>query len=218
MTFKKGHESWIKGKHWNQESILKMRIAKLGNKHCVGRILSIKSRMKMSQTHKERGVSVGENNPFYNKQHNQETKKLLSKFQRKLWSDPEYKEKMKKIFKKTNGGSRNRECSKEEGWFALALQLRGIKFKRQKQFRIKKDWYHRVDFFIKPNLIINIDGSYSHSTKEQLNRDLLINRSLNLKGMWVIRISDKNITLRNKPKLDNIFKIVEQVSTLGRVV
>lgn len=50
---------------------------------------------------------------------------------------------------------------------------------------------------------------------ESMNKDLLINQSLNLQGMIVIRISDKSITFRNKPKLDNIFKIVEQVSTLG---
>lgn len=72
-----------------------------------------------------------------------------------------------------------------------------------------------IPFFIKPNLVIEIDGEYWHSSKESMNKDLLINRSLNLQGIIVLRISDKSITFRNKPKLDNIFKIVEQVSTLG---
>ncbi len=81
-----------KGKfHHSEESKQKMSDAIKGRKH------SEESKQKMSAIRK--GKSLGEENPFYGKEHSDEVKKQMSKGTKEWWQTPENHSKMKQAAK-----------------------------------------------------------------------------------------------------------------------
>lgn len=64
-----------------------------------------------------------------------------------------------------------------------------------------------VDFFIEPNIIIQCDGNYWHSTKKAINRDAWCNRQLKKKNYKVIRLLGSEILKGKRPDLQ-LFKTI----------
>lgn len=62
------------GNFWSKERKEKLKLKYKTEGHtCIGRIMSEQTRKKISNTHKERGISKGENNPNYGKHRSKET-------------------------------------------------------------------------------------------------------------------------------------------------
>ena len=90
--------------------------------------------------------------------------------------------------------------------FEKALRLNGIRFERDKIFRIKNK-HHKADFFILPNIIIECDGCYWHGCKKcnsekqlnsiipqtQIKRDPIVNEELQKQGYEVFRFWEHQI-------------------------
>ena len=78
-----------------------------------------------------------------------------------------------------------------ESWLIKNL----VKFEKQKV--IKK--LTIVDFFIRPNICLYVDGDYWHSSKDRIYRDRRINRLLRIRGYKVIRIRGSKIKKGKRP-------------------
>lgn len=74
-----------------------------------------------------------------------------------------------------------------EKMMETALRLENIEFKKHKSFKIGNS-NHQVDFFIEPNICIEVDGIYWHNIPKQIEQDKRIDVELNSKGFQVIRI------------------------------
>jgi len=216
-AFKKGQTSWIKGKkrpdisgknhplfrkHPSKETRQKMSDAKKG-KHLVnsgqfqknqkpwitGKHHTEETRKKLSESNKgkipwQKGKKLpersGKNHHLYGKHH---TEEALEKIR---------VARAKQIFPSQD--------TKPERIIQIALSLEQIQFQKHNPFKMKSGSYHQVDLFIEPNLCIEIDGCYWHSCKRcgfdyppRIEKDRIINESLQSQGMKVIRIWEHEI-------------------------
>jgi len=69
--------------------------------------------------------------------------------------------------------------------------LNGVPFERQKVIQ-KDDFVAIVDFFLPPNLVIEIGGDYIVNDKQRL-KAMQREQSLNTMGYTVVRISNKQV-------------------------
>ena len=90
--------------------------------------------------------------------------------------------------------------TKPEKIIQIVLSLNNIQYQKHKSFKMTSGSYHQVDLFIEPNLCIEIDGCYWHSCKQcgynylpRIQKDLLINKSLQSQGYKVLRIWEHEI-------------------------
>lgn len=147
-------------------------------------------------------------------------KKLQSNVQTKYWSSEQGNIRKLEMMKKRKGIPRSpemqkllknnrqnqifpKEDNKPERMMQIALSLNGIKFEKQKLFKIANT-SHRVDIFIEPNICLEVDGDHWHANpnyygsediiigkktaKDVWARDTLINHELNRQGYHVIRV------------------------------
>lgn len=75
---------------------------------------------------------------------------------------------------------------------AKILRKMKVKFVSQKCIKIDGLWTH-VDFFVKPNVCLYIDGDYWHSFPDAKKRDKRNNIKLRLGGYRVIRIQESQM-------------------------
>lgn len=68
-----------------------------------------------------------------------------------------------------------------------------IKYTAQKWITISRTRRIRVDFFIEPNIIIEVDGYAYHGGKEQWHKDRLRDNALAIMGYIVLRYPARNI-------------------------
>jgi group I intron endonuclease len=61
---------------WSEESRKKMSLSKKGNTYCLGRVLSLETREKISSAASKR---TGNKNSFYGRKHSEETKDKIRK-------------------------------------------------------------------------------------------------------------------------------------------
>ena len=80
--------------------------------------------------------------------------------------------------------------TKPERILQIALSLNNIKYEKHKLFQIGREFFHQVDLFIKPNLVIEVDGDYWHSLEEVITRDNFNNRKLFELGNRIIRVKE----------------------------
>ncbi len=107
------------------------------------------------------------------------------------------------IVKKALKGQENtiKKHCKHELKFATMLDNNNIKYTAQKFIDLNNKHY-MIDFFIEPNILIEIDGKYHYTTKNHLIDDdkirdnILINNGYN-----VIRIKNKDIEKFNVTKI-----------------
>ena len=181
---KKGQTSWMKGKHHTEESKRKLSLAH------TGKVLSEEHKQKLSV------VNSGKNNPFYGKKHTEEMKEKqrIRNTGKNSWSygKKRSEETLVKIREARKRQKLPLKDTKPEKILQNILSLKGIKFKKHKQFKVDKT-YHPVDIFIEPNICIEVDGVYWHSLPKQVKRDKKINKSLSKQGMNVLRFTDKQI-------------------------
>jgi very-short-patch-repair endonuclease len=152
-----------------------------------GRVFSPEWKIKLSENAKKR---IGLKNPFFGKKHNEKTKQIL-RDKRKDQIIP---------FKDT----------KPERMMQIALTLNGIKFEKHQLFKIGKSW-HRVDLFVEPNIIIEVDGVYYHIMPEHVKRDLFQTQELTIMGYHVIRIRDKDILKNANNCAENVIRLIQEL-------
>jgi very-short-patch-repair endonuclease len=80
--------------------------------------------------------------------------------------------------------------TKPERILQIALSLNNVKYQKHKLFQSARTFFHQVDIFIEPNLIIEVDGDYWHSLPKVIDRDNFNNRKLSELGNRVIRVKE----------------------------
>lgn len=195
LAWNDGKPVWNKGKKMPQgfserirdirtgwklsESTRKKISVKLkGNKNPLGCKRSEETKRILSEQKK------GKSNHREGTHHKPET--ILKIKAQKGWKhSEETKEKMKKIRATIVMPLRN---TKPERLFRKALEEKEIKFKQGKLIQTTpKDFYHQVDFFIEPNICVEIDGTYWHQLPNVIIRDKEVNERLKGMGYLVIR-------------------------------
>lgn len=125
-------------------------------------------------------------------------------------------EESKQKLREARKNQKNVYISKPEKLLGIILSVNGVKYKKHKAFKIGDSW-HQVDFFIKPNIIIEEDGDYWHANPDHLkqhkgcpnylfsnngkiitskqiwDKDRLIDKTLKKQGYKVIRIWEHEI-------------------------
>ena len=96
-----------------------------------------------------------------------------------------------------------------EKMMETALRLENIEFKKHKAFKVDNS-HHQVDFFIEPNICIEVDGIYFHNTPYQMERDKKIDTELKSQGFQVIRIS--------APKFNKDFDVKSHAEKIKNIV
>jgi very-short-patch-repair endonuclease len=184
----------------------------------VGRIVSQETRSKISRANKGRKPL----NPPWNKgrilprgwHHTQETKDKISKVSKGRKHTDETKQKMSIAHKGKPGYWKNKKMSEEskqkirehrakqkfpfkdttpERFIESILTLNGIKFEKHKPIKFSTGSYHQVDFFLTPNICIEVDGDYWHNTSDGKKRDIIINKELMSLGYDIYRIWEHEI-------------------------
>jgi hypothetical protein len=125
----KGPKNHNYGKPLSEETKMKLRESQLGEKsHNYGKFLSEETKLKISESLKGREIKPewiekakqnrrtyeGENNPFYGKEHSQETKELLKQRTTEIWKNQphpwigrKHSEETKAKFRENNKGENN---------------------------------------------------------------------------------------------------------------
>ena len=75
-------------------------------------------------------------------------------------------------------------------------------------FEKHKSIFGQPDIFIKPNIAIFCDGDYWHSRQSSIERDALVNKTLEEKGYRVIRFWEKEIRRDVDLCVEKIIKFV----------
>lgn len=103
------------------------------------------------------------------------------------------------------------EDTKPERLMQLALTLKGIKFEKHKPFKLGKYW-HKVDIFIEPNIIVEVDGVHWHlMTMKDVINDLFQSQELTVMGYHVIRIRDKDILKNKNNCADKVIQLIKEL-------
>lgn len=82
--------------------------------------------------------------------------------------------------------------TKPERFIESVLSVNNIRYIKHKLFKLSKG-YHRVDFYIEPNICIECDGDYFHKLPKQIERDNYVNKEIKLKGFKIIRLWEHDI-------------------------
>jgi len=180
------------GKTHNQDVRAKISLSLMGNTRRLG--------TKQPEEYKKM-MSIrmsGENNPFYGRRHTPETLQILSlaktgsnhpNFGKRL--KPETIEKLKV---KRRGWKTPVWDTKPERIMEFGLIINGISYKKQKLIHVGK-FQHRVDFFIEPNICIEVDGDYIHGNPRRFKPDQKIGFGRIVKDVWV---NDEKINFKLK--------------------
>lgn len=100
--------------------------------------------------------------------------------------------------------------TKPERMMQIALTLNGIKFEKQRMFKLGRRW-HKVDIFIEPNICVEVDGIYWHLPPEKIKHDLFLSQELNIMGYHIIRIRDKDIIKNANNAAMNVVNLIKQI-------
>jgi very-short-patch-repair endonuclease len=105
--------------------------------------------------------------------------------------------------------------SQPEKIFQEVLKKNNIKFKKHQYIKIKHPY--QCDIFIKPNIVIEIDGDYWHDLPQNKKKDEIRNKEMKEKGLRVFRIrTSKFLDKYYKLNKDNIDKILSQIKNATR--
>jgi very-short-patch-repair endonuclease len=98
--------------------------------------------------------------------------------------------------------------TKPEKLVQNALLALNIKFVKQKLFVLSEGDSHQTDFFIEPNICIEVDGDYWHNLPKKKMRDAYIDKCLKEQGNKVVRIWEHEILKGQKD--DNLCQIIQK--------
>jgi len=184
----KGQESGFKGKKHTPEALAIQREKKLGNNFRLGK------NMTPEQIEQNRISHLGQVPWMRDKKHKPETIQknrewhlgkpsprkgaVLSESTKELVRQA----RAKQIFPLKD--------TKPERILQIALSLNNIKYEKHKLFQIGREFFHQVDIFIAPNLVLEVDGDYWHSLEEVIERDNFNNRKLSELGNRIIRVKE----------------------------
>jgi very-short-patch-repair endonuclease len=85
-----------------------------------------------------------------------------------------------------------RRPTKPEKALQQALRNAGIKFTVQKELKVGTKW-HKVDIFIKPNIVVEVDGQFFHNYPFGGFDDYTQTSWLRMQGYNVIRFWDSDV-------------------------
>lgn len=100
--------------------------------------------------------------------------------------------------------------TKPERMMQISLALNGIKFLKQKSFKLGKKW-HKVDIFIEPNICLEVDGVIWHIPINRIKRDLRQTQELTIMGYHVIRIRDKDILNNTQGCAEKVIQLIKEL-------
>ena len=203
--------AWNKGKRFSDEVRKKISIGHIGQQAWnKGKKTPIIVRKKLSLAHI---------NPSIQKRMNMSIahigKKLPEQQKRKIkqyWT-------LEKRLEASIRSSKNQykfKDTKPEKMVQLMLTINGIRFEKQKLFKIGNK-YHRVDIFIEPNICIEVDGEYWHDLAKNAQRDIKINQTLNEQGYHVIRIRSRTIMKNNNSIVAKILNLLNGVREVKKI-
>lgn len=205
---------------------------KKGNKVCVGRIISKKTRQKMRKSLKGRIITWGneiskslignQNTKGKHWKVSKEGRKNIIKGNIEKWKNLEFKEKTKKKISegciKRFRDPKEREKMRQirllqiiptkdtsiEVKMQEALRKIGIQFEKHKPLLNK----YQVDLFIEPNLVIECDGDYYHNFPEGTDSDRKKDIALKKAGYKVLRFWEHEINNSIEECIQNIINLI----------
>jgi len=219
MSEKLKGNTYMKGKHHTQETknILAKKMMGNTNGFKKGQKLSIEARQKLSK------MFSGSKNPMYGKHFSKEQKKRISESEKGKIISIEHRKKISKFnkgkilsikTKKKMSISRCKYLSEKSGTFSNTLPERILKaqllsnmilFSSQKHIKGQSKNFV-VDFFIAPNIVIEVDGDYYHCNpriypdgpkyniqKNHIITDAIKDKELFEKGYIVLRFWEYDI-------------------------
>lgn len=229
---KKGSIPWNKGKTdvYSSETLELMSKCKIGKPNGTkGRTHSLTARKLMSESKKilsKTGFVFGK--PFekgispWCKGLTKETDLRLAKLSQTMMGRKMNKEWRDNLSKSRKGKPLSKEHieniiksvpykdSKPERMMQIALTLNGIKFEKQKSFKLGTRW-HPVDIFIEPNIVLEVDGVHFHIEYKQMKKDLFQTQELTIMGYHVIRIRDKDILKDANKCSEKVIKLIKEL-------
>ena len=141
-----------------------------------------------------------------------EQRNQISKTLKQLYKDePERIENLKEYRK----NQKRVYISKHEKLFKKYLEKNNIKFKPQKFISNIKNMF-RCDFFVYPNIVVEIDGEYWHNLSENKKRDEIRTKQMIEKGYIVIRVESSEIYNSNYKEQTN--KINNRISQIKNAI
>jgi len=189
----------LKGRKKSKETIKKMCLAQsgeknpaYGSKYWLGRkhTPKAKEKMRLAKLGKKRKPHSKKTKLKMSKAVTEEMREGRSKFQIKRLKNKDFP------FKNT----------KPERFVQSALGVNNIEYETHIPFKVGNRW-HEVDVFIKPNIIIEVDGNYWHNRPEQKIRDKRIDKSLKKQGYKVMRIWEDDIVKTKDSLMAMIYAI-----------
>jgi very-short-patch-repair endonuclease len=183
---------WMLGRKLSEETKNNMSKANIGRK------FSKETKSKISL------ANSGKNNGMFGKTHTNEVKEKLSKYFKKQWKNKEFRNKV------LNNPDREKWCregslaaskklstlgfgfTKPENEMANLLNKLEIKFERIRPIKNIEHFY-ACDFFIEPNIIIEIDGKYWHDYPNGREIDKIRDRELKDAGYKILRFWEYEI-------------------------
>ena len=162
---------------------------------------SDKTKEKMSKK------KIGNKNPFYGKNHTEETKKKMrgktktakqiEKFRQAMLGKKHTKEAKEKMSKAQLKSWETRKINKkfisswEDKFYRLLIEHYGSDYEFERQFRLR-GLNHQFDFALpKFKILIEIDGRYFHDMEINKQKDLKINNFVSNSDWVLFRFDDK---------------------------
>lgn len=196
-----------KGTKWKEDDNRRKNQSEIAKKYLVPANIELRRKgwkpTLSSESKKKLSERMMNNTIWLTSHHNKGMKLNLTEHQR-----------ANRSIKRTNYLKENKQSisSSLELKFIEYLNEHQITFEHQKQLKTENgSWLY--DFFIPHlNLLVEIDGEYWHSTKKQLNRDLIKNKIAKDQGFILLRLSDKNLLFSMiNETVENIEKHTENV-------
>ena len=228
MKFIKGNPPWnkgLKGKPLSDETKKKLSDIKKGKPpNNKGKHYKMKKGVvRIRNPHREETKQKISNSKkgcvpwIKDKKHSDKTRQLISlmKTGRSRKGVPHSIETRIKISNKRNNQIFPFKNTSIENIIEYELLKNNIQYEQHKSFKIRNS-NHQVDFFIKPNIIIECDGDYWHSKINRLFRDNIIDYELEKQGLKVIRLREYDIH-NNISWCINLIKLtLKQTAGTGR--
>jgi very-short-patch-repair endonuclease len=139
-------------------------------------------------------------------------------------SKEEQLEGLMKFLKRKAKGMRIRKTVWEQSLYTTLKDLH-YNFKNQVPIICQNKYGYIIDFLLVDyNLIIEVDGKSTHSSKEQQKADNQRSRRLKKEGYYILRFWNKQVSTLSKETIDQIIKTkiklllnVKNVNKLGDV-